>query len=310
MLFADIKLSPDLLEIDYREFSAIEPPPLLDTGPPDVGAASEDGYPVFDGLAADCRAVLVSERGLFLDGVRSMLGKSRISVIGEGRNVLGLLSAMRTRPVPELVVCHIAFDREPGAVRDLIGGLRQHFPRAKLVILADTCTTLLKSGIVAGDVSAVLLTSISGDMLLQSLELILCDYRLLPSEFMSLTEYGLPAKASSGPAQSVSAAILEKDEFQPDARQIHLALPGASPNGPQSMVPLAKRERQVMDCLVRGLSNKCIARELDIVEGTVKVYLKCLSRKLKVANRTQLAIWALRQPRQLDGDGPVASEGR
>jgi hypothetical protein len=50
-----------------------------------------------------------------------------------------------------------------------------------------------------------------------------------------------------------------------------------------------------MDCLLRGLSNKCIAGELKIAEGTVKVYLKLLSRRIKAGNRTQLAVWALRQ---------------
>jgi DNA-binding NarL/FixJ family response regulator len=59
--------------------------------------------------------------------------------------------------------------------------------------------------------------------------------------------------------------------------------------------PLSRREYQVVRCLAIGLSNKTIARELNITEGTVKVHVKGLLRKVKAANRTQLAIWALRQ---------------
>jgi hypothetical protein len=80
-----------------------------------------------DGSAADCRAVLLSERGLFLDGLKGMLGKGPISVIGEGHTIAGLLAAVRTQPVPELVICHIASDQKPVAALDLISRLRQHF---------------------------------------------------------------------------------------------------------------------------------------------------------------------------------------
>ena len=36
-----------------------------------------------------------------------------------------------------------------------------------------------------------------------------------------------------------------------------------------------------------------IARTLDIAEATVKVHMKSVLRKIRVANRTQAAIWAL-----------------
>ena len=49
-----------------------------------------------------------------------------------------------------------------------------------------------------------------------------------------------------------------------------------------------------MRCLVHGESNKLIARQLGITEATVKVHLKAVLRKLNVSNRTQAAIWAVR----------------
>ena len=57
---------------------------------------------------------------------------------------------------------------------------------------------------------------------------------------------------------------------------------------------LTPRERQVLARLIDGLSNKAIAQALSIGEGTVKVHLKAVLRKLDVANRTQAAILALR----------------
>jgi two-component system nitrate/nitrite response regulator NarL len=56
---------------------------------------------------------------------------------------------------------------------------------------------------------------------------------------------------------------------------------------------LSEREEQILRDLVKGLSNKIIARKLDIAEATVKVHMKSILRKIRVANRTQAAIWAL-----------------
>lgn len=55
---------------------------------------------------------------------------------------------------------------------------------------------------------------------------------------------------------------------------------------------LTEREMQVLDGLCRGLSNKEIARELDLQEVTVKLHVKTLSRKLEARNRTHAAMIA------------------
>jgi DNA-binding CsgD family transcriptional regulator len=52
------------------------------------------------------------------------------------------------------------------------------------------------------------------------------------------------------------------------------------------------REVAVLTQLIRGDSNKRIARNLGITEATVKVHLKSLMRKIGVTNRTQAAMWA------------------
>ncbi|MEO0819355.1 MAG: response regulator transcription factor [Pseudomonadota bacterium] len=55
---------------------------------------------------------------------------------------------------------------------------------------------------------------------------------------------------------------------------------------------MSDRERQVLDGLRRGLSNKEIARELDLQEVTIKLHVKTLCRKLDARNRTQAAMIA------------------
>ncbi|MBP8019720.1 MAG: two-component system response regulator NarL [Pseudomonadota bacterium] len=56
---------------------------------------------------------------------------------------------------------------------------------------------------------------------------------------------------------------------------------------------LTDRERVILGFLANGLSNKLIARELDIMESTVKVHIRNLLKKLKFRSRVEAAVWAV-----------------
>lgn len=58
-------------------------------------------------------------------------------------------------------------------------------------------------------------------------------------------------------------------------------------------VSLTKRELEILKLIADGMSNKLIARELAISNGTVKVHVKNLLRKLNVNSRLEAAVWAL-----------------
>ena len=58
---------------------------------------------------------------------------------------------------------------------------------------------------------------------------------------------------------------------------------------------LTDRERQIMRLVSEGLSNKEIARQLNVSQGTVKVHLYNIFQKLEISNRTVLATIALLQ---------------
>ena len=59
------------------------------------------------------------------------------------------------------------------------------------------------------------------------------------------------------------------------------------------LASLTDREREILVCLAHGLSNKLVGRELGIAEGTVKVHVKSLLRKLSFRSRLEAAIWAV-----------------
>ena len=55
---------------------------------------------------------------------------------------------------------------------------------------------------------------------------------------------------------------------------------------------LTPRQREVLELLTRGLSNKEIARILGIAEATTKIHMAGLLRNLDVRNRTEAAFKA------------------
>jgi NarL family two-component system response regulator LiaR len=66
-------------------------------------------------------------------------------------------------------------------------------------------------------------------------------------------------------------------------------------SGRREAQPLTPREREVLALLSRGLANKRIAQELGLSEKTVKAHVGRILAKLGVADRTQAALYAVRE---------------
>ena len=55
-----------------------------------------------------------------------------------------------------------------------------------------------------------------------------------------------------------------------------------------ALAPLTKRERQIVNLVFEGLSNKQVGRRLDLTSGTIKVHLHNIFDKLAINNRSAL----------------------
>lgn len=56
---------------------------------------------------------------------------------------------------------------------------------------------------------------------------------------------------------------------------------------------LTEREKEVLNCLVQGMSNKEIAQDLFISDKTVKIHVSNIFKKLDVKSRSQVVIYAV-----------------
>jgi two-component system nitrate/nitrite response regulator NarP len=91
-------------------------------------------------------------------------------------------------------------------------------------------------------------------------------------------------KVSAG-QKAISAPFLQ--------RALDLSL---NPDAGGPLEKLSVRERRIARLIARGMRNRDIGAELNIGEGTVKVYLHAIYQKLGIENRTELALLAVNDP--------------
>jgi DNA-binding NarL/FixJ family response regulator len=72
------------------------------------------------------------------------------------------------------------------------------------------------------------------------------------------------------------------------------AIPGMFGSDAEHVPQLTAREREVLDLIAAGRSNREIAKALSLAEKTVKTHVSNVLMKLGVADRTQAALWAVR----------------
>lgn len=71
---------------------------------------------------------------------------------------------------------------------------------------------------------------------------------------------------------------------------------GPEPAARRPAAPFAEltpRELEILECIADGFSNKMIARALDITDGTVKLHVKAILRKLGMRSRVEAAVAAV-----------------
>jgi two-component system, NarL family, nitrate/nitrite response regulator NarL len=202
--------------------------------------------------------VLVGTNNLFLQGLRSLLDPSQFSVGGEARDLVGLQTLLDQGVRTDLVVADLNGSQESDL--DNLRGIRANFEKIRIVVLTnELCLTHMAHWLKAG-VDGYLLNELSAKAFSLSLLLVMTGEKTLPSMLASV----LADTSSSANNAAMSTG------------QKHLT----------------EREKQILKCLLNAYSNKHIARALNISEGTVKVHLKSLMKKIAAGNRTQAALWA------------------
>jgi DNA-binding NarL/FixJ family response regulator len=97
-------------------------------------------------------------------------------------------------------------------------------------------------------------------------------------------------------ADAIRAAVRGESPLQPSvARKIVARLRAAAPADPRPshVEPLTARELEILALLGKGSTNRQIASQLSLSEGTVKNYVSSIIAKTGMHDRTQLALFAV-----------------
>jgi two-component system, NarL family, nitrate/nitrite response regulator NarL len=202
--------------------------------------------------------VLVGTNRLFRQGLRRLLDPEQFVVAGEARDLAMLDALIGERLAPDLVVADLNGCHDADLER--LRCLRADHDELRVVVLANTLCLADMARLLNAGADGYLVNELSAEALSLSLLLVMQGEKVLPSTL---------------------AGVLASERAE--ARNGVLV---------QAQRNLTERERQILTCLLNGHSNKHIARALTISEGTVKVHLKSLMKKIAAANRTQAALWA------------------
>ena len=254
------------------------------------------------------RNVLIIAPSTFLrESVVFILERSKFTVIDEETSpVDSQCNSIMVTPDIALGVGTNA--RDINTVTEQIRAVRTRFRDVKSAVITSQlgASEVLKA--LAAGVDAILSMDASFTILQSSLELVLMGHRIfpaLPAHLLAFHPESEPAKSdpvsheiNDVQAFEVTQSFGEnkrRGDMSGQVVQFSRPRPIETSPGEVSIHPLvfSDRENQILRCLVAGLPNKLIARELGIAETTVKVHVKSVLRKVRAANRTQAAMWAV-----------------
>ena len=214
------------------------------------------------------KVLLIDDHTLFREGLKGLLGHRGIDIsaeVGTGPEGLALAKTL----VPDVILLDM---RMPDM---------------------DGITVLRKLRQSGFDNPVVMLTTSSDERdLVESLRSGANGYLLKdmdPDELVLALRDIVSGKTVVAPGLApVLAKVIQGDE--------------AGKPRPSPFADLTPRESEILGLLAEGQSNKVIARNLGISDGTVKLHVKAILRKLGVHSRVEAAVIAVEQGLRADRD--------
>jgi len=199
------------------------------------------------------RIVTADDHPLVLAGVRATLAEqSDFSLVGEAANGDQALQVCREQK-PDVLLLDLQM---PGmSVDDLLQTLPEELP----------------------DMKIVLLTAHDGPEHVQRVK----GYRI--------HGYLLKAEVGEELTHAVRAVYLGAAWF---TQKVALQMMQAPASEADPLADLTPRERQVLECIARGLDNQAISEKLHLAEQTVRNYASTVYDKLGVRSRVEAVVWA------------------
>ena len=209
--------------------------------------------------SARIKILLIDDHALFRSGLRSLLQRQEdFDIVGEASDGLEGIKLV-TQLKPDVVLLDIDMPVMNG--KEALSQILSSHPELSVLMLTVSedgadLTECMRIG-----ARGYLLKNINVDFLLDSIRRAVDGDSVLSPEMTTK----LVARLRSPESNKSSAEI-------------------------ESLTP---RERETLAWLAKGVSNKHIARGLDVAESTIKVHVQSILRKLNLSSRVQAAVYAV-----------------
>ncbi len=211
-------------------------------------------------MSEKIRVLLVDDHTLFRSGIKSLLQRNEdFDVVGEAGD--GLEGIKRARSLqPDIVLLDLHMPGVSGL--EAVKVMAEEIPEVHVLMLtvsedAQDLMDALRAG-----ASGYLLKNIETDTLVDAIR--------------------RAAQGESIISPQMTAKLIQGVRNQPRPAPTEIARDRFSP-----------RERDILECLAQGESNKEIARKLDLAESTVKIHVQNIFKKLGMSSRVQVALYAV-----------------
>lgn len=205
------------------------------------------------------KLLICDDHAVVRRGLRSFIGvQSEMELVGEAVDGEEAV-AMARKLKPDVIIMDLIMPRKDGVTA--INEIKKGNP--------DACILVLTSFSDDKNVFSAIKAGANGYLLKDS----------SPEDLMQAIKEVYHGKSSLHPiiAQKVIQELHQPSDLPPTDE------------------PLSGREVEVLKYVAQGMSNQEIARTLDIKEGTVRIHVGNILNKLQLANRTQAALYALRE---------------
>jgi two-component system, NarL family, nitrate/nitrite response regulator NarL len=211
------------------------------------------------------RILLIDDHALFRFGLRELLERRSIEVLeATGDCEEGIRLAREQHP--DVVLLDMRMPQMSGI--DVLRRLREDHPQMPIALLTTSQDEQDVLNSLQYGANGYLLKDMEPDELITALREIVAGGTVVSKELTAV----------------LARAAVRQDE--------HDQAPAEADD--DSFAELTRREREILCHLAEGESNKVIARDLGISDGTVKLHVKSILRKLGVHSRVEAAVMAVK----------------
>jgi len=210
-------------------------------------------------MSKSIRLLICDDHAVVRRGLRSLVGvKTEMELVGEavdGEEAVVMAQKLK----PDVIIMDLIMPRKDGVTA--ITEIKKKNSNAKILVLTSFSDDKNVFSAIKAGASGYLLKDSSPEELLQAIH---------------------DVYAGKSSLHPVIAQKVIQEMHQPT-------------DLPPTDEPLSAREVEVLQNVAQGMSNQEIAQTLKIKEGTVRIHVGNILNKLQLANRTQAALYALRE---------------